>query len=294
WAQHYAFGLDGYALTQRLNAEPASFTKQSADNAVVGRPYAYLAEWQSRADVRLLGAVLKDGINVRFSQKKFRLADNEYPAGTLIITRAGNDTKGEEFDRHLREIGDKYNQQLTPVGTGLVQSGADFGSSSVHYLKRPRVALLSGEGTASNQVGEVWHFFDQQIDYPLTMLATRYFENVDLHVYDVLILPDGNYNSILDQKQLKRIKEWISAGGRLIALGGANRFLAAKEGFQLTRKDVEADSVALSPARSFDERQRRQISSLNTGSIYKITMDSTHPLAFGYDSLYFSLKLNAD
>ncbi|HLR24431.1 MAG TPA: hypothetical protein VK112_01105, partial [Fodinibius sp.] len=108
------------------------------------------------------------------------------------------------------------------------------------------------------------------------------------------ILPDGNYNSILDQKQLKRIKEWISAGGRLIALGGANRFLAAKEGFQLTRKDVEADSVALSPARSFDERQRRQISSLNTGSIYKITMDSTHPLAFGYDSLYFSLKLNAD
>ncbi|HLR25144.1 MAG TPA: M14 metallopeptidase family protein, partial [Fodinibius sp.] len=47
WAQHYAFGLDGYALTQRLNAEPASFTKQSVDNAVVGRPYAYLAEWQS-------------------------------------------------------------------------------------------------------------------------------------------------------------------------------------------------------------------------------------------------------
>src|SRR5699024_5137388 len=106
WAQHYAFGLDGYALTQRLNAEPASFMKQSVDNAVVGRPYAYLAEWQSLADVRLLGALLKDGINVRFSQKKFRLADNEYPAGTLIITRADNDTKGEEFDRHLREIVD--------------------------------------------------------------------------------------------------------------------------------------------------------------------------------------------
>src|SRR5699024_12397683 len=83
-------------------------------------------------------------------------------------------------------------------------------------------------------------------------------------------------------------------GGRVMSLVGSNRFIAAKEGFQLAQKDVKVDSVALFPARSFDERQRRQISSLNTGSIYKITMDSTHPLAFGYDSLYFSLKLNAD
>src|SRR5699024_7450414 len=53
-------------------------------------------------------------------------------------------------------------------------------------------------------------------------------------------------------------------------------------------------SAAQPPVQPFDERQRRQISSLNMGSIYKIALDTSHPLAFGYDSLYFSLKLNAD
>src|SRR5699024_7101423 len=45
---------------------------------------------------------------------------------------------------------------------------------------------------------------------------------------------------------------------------------------------------------AFGERQRKRISGYNPGSIYKVTMDETHPLAFGYDEDYFSLKLGAD
>lgn len=35
-------------------------------------------------------------------------------------------------------------------------------------------------------------------------------------------------------------------------------------------------------------------SDLITGSIYKITLDNTHPLAFGYGDTYYTLKLGND
>lgn len=294
WGQHYAFGLEGYALTKRLKPSPAVAPQKMIDNSVAGSPYAYLARWQDLADMRMLSELLKQDIDIRFASKKFRLEDQNFSAGTLIITRSDNKQMGPKFDRIVQKVATDHNQQLTPVATGFVQSGADFGSSSVGYLKKPRVALLSGEGTSPNRVGEVWHFFDRQIDYPVTMLSTDYFNNIELHKYDVLILPAGNYSDLLDKARMEEIKSWISAGGKLIALGRSNRFLAEQEGFGIDLKKEETDSTAPPAIETFSQRQRERISSFNTGSIYKITMDNSHPLAFGYDQNYFSLKLSAD
>ena len=37
--------------------------------------------------------------------------------------------------------------------------------------------MLAGEGTSGNMVGHIWHFFDQQLNYPVTLIpvdvATR-------------------------------------------------------------------------------------------------------------------------
>lgn len=137
-------------------------------------------------------------------------------------------------------------------------------------------------------------FFDRQIEYPLTILEASQFDRVGLHNYDVLILPPGSYSDLLDTKQLYQIKTWVSAGGKLIALGAANRYLAEKEGFILSNKQHESDSTATQAPGRFNEQQREQISDTNSGSVYKITLDPTHPLAFGYDESYFSLKLETD
>jgi hypothetical protein len=301
WEQHYAYGLDGYALTQRLDVdtESSSSPQNEVNNSAEGTPYAYLADWNSLADVRMLGALLKDDIKVRFAQKEFEIDGLEYDRGTLIITRGDNERLGNGFDTRVQKIATKFDQQLHPVETGFVESGADFGSSSVRYLEKPRVALLSGEGTSSYRVGEIWHYFDKQIDYPVTLLDTDYFNEVDLGNYDVLILPSGYYGSEIDNS-LAEIREWVSAGGKLIAVQGANGFLAGKEGFNLQSKsdseqsEVEAGTASNEELEIYGERQREGISNFNSGSIFKITMDNTHPLAFGYDGDYFSLKLNTD
>jgi hypothetical protein len=42
----------------------------------------------------------------------------------------------------------------------------------------------------------------------------------------------------------------------------------------------------------FNQQERNYLSKLITGSIFKSTIDTTHPLAFGYTNFYYSLKLN--
>lgn len=43
----------------------------------------------------------------------------------------------------------------------------------------------------------------------------------------------------------------------------------------------------------YGNRLRRHLSSTISGAIFRVTLDTTHPLAFGYDSTYASLKLNS-
>jgi hypothetical protein len=77
-------------------------------------------------------------------------------------------------------------------------------------------------------------------------------------------------------------------------------FLAGKEGFALSNKKTgdspEAENKNENQEEKkldiYAERQRDRIPNSNPGSVFRITMDNTHPLAYGYDDTYFSLKLN--
>ncbi len=84
----------------------------------------------------------------------------------------------------------------------------------------------------------------------------------------------------------------------MIAIDGANGALAGKEGFALTRKSMdsegETDADPNDKLRVYGNAQRERATSSNPGSIYEITMDTTHPLAFGYDETYMSLKIGTD
>lgn len=294
WGQHYAFGLAGYALTERIKPVPAELPQNRLQDVATGTPYAYLAEWHTLDDMQLFTALLKKGIKIHVSSEHFIIGGNTYAPGTLIITRNANANFGDQFDDIIQETATSFDQQLDPVFTGFMDSGPDLGSRAVHFLEQPRVALISGDGTSAKNVGEIWHFFDRQINYPVTLLDTGYFEFVDLADYDVLILPGGSYADSTIENRLEEIREWVRDGGRLIALQEANAFLAGKEGFDLTLKEDDKDANKPAFGTSFNRQKRERISESNSGSIYEITMDPTHPLGYGYGKSYFSLKLDTD
>jgi hypothetical protein len=290
WSLPYAHGLKAIASKSSVNSSKNTNT-DSSKNTVDASAYAYLSKWNSIDDATFLGALLQHNIVPRFSEKEFSTNGKSFKKGTLIILR--NDNKSSSFDTKLIEIANTHQRNLTAVSTGFSQSGVDFGSSSVKPINKQKIAVISGKATSSLSFGEVWHFFETQLQYPITNINSSDFSNTDINTYDVLILPNGNYNEMLNKKTLAKVKKWTRAGGTLIAIGNALQSFADTDDFSLKTKKTEEkeDSISdnLTP---FSERERESVSDLITGSIFKSTIDNTHPLAFGYAKNYFSLKLS--
>ncbi|HLW33044.1 MAG TPA: hypothetical protein VKX40_12320, partial [Aequorivita sp.] len=146
--------------------------------------------------------------------------------------------------------------------------------------------------------GTLWHFFETQLKYPITSINTKNISSVQWSDYDVLILPEGNYKSVLDDDTFVIIEEWIGGGGKLIAYGNAVNVFDGKEGFDLVKnEEKEEDDKETLPEENllpYADREMGGTKDMITGSIYKLTLDNTHPLAFGYGDTYYSLKLGSN
>lgn len=303
WSLPYAFGLQTYGLTTRLtptSLPSAPVATPSAVSAAAGRPYAYLARWQSMSSVKLLAGLLKQKIKVRAAEKSFDLEGKTHPPGTLLITRAGNERIGDRFDRLVTLAAADADVPLTPVQTGFVAKGSDFGSDFVLALKAPRVGVVVGEGASPPAVGEVWHYFDQELNYPVSLIDGNALGSVEWNKLEVLVLPNNyNYGRFLTDKNLTAIKTWVQAGGKLIAMERGAQFLAGKDGFSLKEKESDKDKSDAakkgSPVDSlklYGDRERTALSDETPGSIYRVNIDTSHPLGFGMTGGYYSLVLN--
>ncbi|MCA8831303.1 M14 family metallopeptidase [Hymenobacter pini] len=309
WSLPYAFGLKGYALKNQLpvtssqlpvatvvekGGKPAP-TPTTNSQPVTGnnQPYAYLARWNNLQDVRFLSRLLQQGVKIRVADEPFETEGQQYQRGTLIIARTGNERMGTRFDQLVHAQADSAGVMVQAVQSGLSTTGGDLGSRSVRPLKMPSVAILAGPGVDATAFGEVWHFFEQQVGYPVTVLGTDYFNSVPLSKFDVLVLPDGRYDDVLTERGLDNVKTWVRGGGRLIALEGASRFLAGNKDFLLKTKPADtAASKKASPyaaLRRYADAEREEIGERVQGSVYRVQLDNTHPLAFGYGNTYYAL-----
>jgi hypothetical protein len=300
WNLIYAYGLKGYALSERINVSRPFQPKVVTNVAVQGKPYAYVFRYQSLADVEFLAALLSNGIKVRSASSAFKLGGESFDAGALIVTRGGNESHAG-FDEKVQSIATGRGRKWFAASTGFVDAGKDFGSGDVRYLKAPKVAVLSGEQTTSLSAGAAWHFFEQQLKYPITQIGTEYFRSVDLRNYDVLVVPTGNYR-LFDEETLKSVQDWVSGGGKLILMSSALNSFADKNGFALKKyatedakkeaEKKEKDDRARNVLVSYEAAERKAISQSISGAIYKVTLDKSHPLAFGIGDAYYTLKTN--
>jgi len=184
-------------------------------------------------DAKFLAALQREGFKVRTALKPFTVAGGAFDRGTLIVTRRNNESKAD-FDNSLQSLANSMNRKIYTTSTGFVDSGKDFGSGDVSFLKAPKIALIGGEQTSSLSFGETWHYFEQELKYPVTVIGTDYFKSISLEKYDVLIIPPGNYR-IFDEEQLSKLGDWVSKGGRLIITAQALNSFAGKGGFALKK-----------------------------------------------------------
>lgn len=295
WALPYVYGVQAIATTQALSVSPISKT-DSLKNDINLKAYGYAFSWQGSNSATTLAQLLKKGIKLRFPDMPFEENGKKYDRGTILILKKGNEKWGDSLFSIVANIATDNKVQLSELTTGMVSSGNDFGSSHIHYIKSHKVVLLTGETVGNTAAGEVWYEFDQHLNYPITLVNAEDFKRLQLSDYNVIIMPDGYYPFLNNKEQVEDFIKWIEAGGKVIGLENAVAQLSKMDGSNLVLKKNPEDSAAkkniYASLFKYENRERDEVSKGTPGSVYKVTLDNTHPLAFGFPNDYYSLKMD--
>jgi hypothetical protein len=128
----------------------------------------------------------------------------------------------DRLTRLARETG----ADIYGTNSGWVEDGVNFGSRWVVPMRRPAIAMAWDTPAQSASAGATRFVLERQYGYPVTPIRTAQLAAADLSKFQVLILPSGgNYAGILGEGGIERVKNWVAAGGTIVALGDAVSFL---------------------------------------------------------------------
>jgi hypothetical protein len=281
-------------------------TPQQAGTVQGGKSaLSYVIAWQTNAGARALAEMFRQKIRVYSSDKPFTMNGSQHPAGSLIIKT--KDNPADLYER-LVKIAGRTGIEIRAVHSSWVADGVNVGSPNVVFLHKPKVAMAYNIPVHPYSVGWTRYVLEQEYGYPVTMLNTAKISGYDMTRYNVLILPNsvswyGSYSKAFGVGGAAKLKNWIENGGTLITFGAATRWLteekvgllatnreykggkpvkeeAEKEG-QKGRKDSAAVSVF-----DYDKaiQPERELPGSTPGAIMRVSLDSEHWLAFGYDN----------
>jgi len=256
---------------------------------------AYLMPWGSGAASAAIAA-MQEGIRVRVAYETFTLAGRKYPAGTAIIRVADNPG---DLAARLGAIAARHEAEIVPADTGFVDAGISLGSNEVLALKPPRVLLAWDAPVQSASAGWARYVLERRFNQKVTAVRTNSMNELDLRRFDVIVLPSGNY-ATLSGDMLRRLKDWISAGGTLITIAEASRW-AAREKIELLSartelrdgrpetepSDKESKKTDTAPAQPIDLEKtiqpERELPESTPGALVRVLLDTEHWLAAGTD-----------
>ncbi|HET6993793.1 MAG TPA: M14 family metallopeptidase [Chitinophagaceae bacterium] len=295
WSLPYVYGLSCYASKQNV-AATGSLSLKTVNNQPVG-DYGYVIRWQGLASVKTVVQLLKQDVKLRFAETPFETNGQSFGRGSVIVIKKGNERFGSDLGSLVARTCTSNNIQMTAITTGMVDKGYDFGSSKVHPLKAPKVVVVTGEGISSNAAGEVWHFFEKEIEYPITLINANDLSRASWNNIDVLIMPDGNYRFLNDKSAADQFYQWIQNGGHVIAMESAVAQLSKTDWSVVhLKKDDEKDTAGKKDPyallRSFENREKDELPGVTPGSVFRVDLDNTHPLMYGYPNYYYTLKMD--
>ncbi|MDB4948811.1 MAG: peptidase carboxypeptidase [Gemmatimonadetes bacterium] len=273
WSLPYAYGVAAY----RASSPGGSWAPVpgGGDDAAPGPAraagYGYLVA-PGAADAGVV-RFLRDGGRASVLGKASTFAGRRWPAGTWFIPAGRNDSVQAKVTRA------GLGAAAVPVASGLSESGIDLGSERVAAVRMPKVAVLSGEGIDAGSFGAVWFYLEQQLGMPFDAIQPRDFGGIELSRYEVIVVPDASSRA-LAKPQMDALKAWVTAGGRLVALGGGAEIVAGMAEIK-TREAPKADTARARLLAGREERQRQEWRQEVPGTILPLTLDPAHPLAWG-------------
>lgn len=304
WSMPAAYNVEAYTSGSFITSGIERIgSPLRPEGRVHGRAsYAYIFSWEQDKGAAVVWDLLTAGYNANVSMRPFMQRGREFAPGAIVIYTHNNPPSLHDS---IRESAVKHSVDIYATDTGLSEAGIDLGSNYVRPVARPEIAVATDRPVIPNEYGEVWYLFDEVYGIPFTPIRTEHLPRADLSRYDVLVLPgDGRgegYASVLDSAAVESIRGWVRRGGILITAGGASQFVST-EASGLTTVDTtrESDNNETATAQEerremlkrmgFRERQEFMQRERIAGALFRVTIDNTHPLGFGYEREIVILK----
>lgn len=289
WTLPYAFDLPFAELNRRqmsssLMGERIVEPEFPEGQVIGGRSqYTYLFEWDEYYAPRTLYRLQEAGVRTMVSSAPFQAMTTggvrDFDYGTIQVSLGIQDVDELEIYRMMQQAAQEDGLTVYSVGRGLNPSGIDLGSPSFNMLEKPETIILGGSGVRGNDVGEIWHLFDQRFHMPISIVEKDRLGRTDLSRYNTMILVQGNYNDLSDGV-VNEIKRWVRNGGTLILNKSAVNW-GAREGLaNIEFVDRPESETGQRPYAELSDARGAQVIG---GSIFHAHLDLTHPLGYGYN-----------
>jgi hypothetical protein len=223
WSLPLAMNVEAYVTAAPVTASVQAYAP-AATAALRTAAYGYLVDGNDPNIYRFAGRMLRSNVKFSVSDDVVNVGERTYGRGTIIILKGNN---AADLDATLDRLGRESMAEIIPIESGWTGT-TSFGSEKIHFVKPPRIALAGGTGVNSGSYGMLWHTLDIDTPVPHSRLTVESLKNVDLSHYNVLVLPDGDYDGRFG-KNAEKLKAWLNTGGTLVVIKGANKFLREKD-----------------------------------------------------------------
>ncbi len=236
WSLPALFDVDCVLSDLKLTGRRSRFDPGSIEAPEVkAAAVAYLIPWGSAA-AALTAEATRLGVRVRVADDPFSLGGRRYGIGTAIIRVAENEST---LQGTLQTLASKWGVEVIAANSGFVdEGGISLGSNQALHLKAPKVLLMWDTPTSSLSAGWARYVLERRFNQPVSAVRVSTMRRADLRKFDVIVMPQGNYEGVIGEGDVTRIKDFVRAGGTLITIGEASRW-ASRDKVALLSTDTE-------------------------------------------------------
>jgi hypothetical protein len=295
WSLVHAYNLPYSEIKREYDAGKKITSLQAQQISVTEKSnYAYVV---SNTDYNIHKAIYylqNSGVIVQSAFRPFSVMMNgknkNFGYGSVVISVQQQKISADSLYKLIVAVTKQAGINIYSLGSGYNSGGIDLGSRHIKTLKKPEIVMIIGTGVAAPEAGEIWHLLDQRLEMPITKLDILNLGRVNLSRYNTMIMVSGNY-SLIDTTISDKIKTWVQNGNTLITIKSATEW-AIKNG--LTKeKLLPVDSAKGTPVRQdFDNAEYIEGAKAMGGSIFRVDLDTTHPIGFGFTNRKVSVYRN--
>jgi len=220
-------GVEAYTLNSFVNSNIKPYKPAAAPKAIIkskhgkDKSIAYIIDGINDASVGAAARMMEQGLKVRIIDKKTTLDGQEFSRGSVVVYRYDNEPFTGDLNAIVESTAKEIAVSAVAISGGLGKGDLpDIGGSHFRLLEKPTIAMLTRGNINPYDFGAIWHSIDSNLGIRHSHIDLNTFSFSDLRRYNTLVIPDLYYGS-LEENQLSAIKDWVEAGGTLIAIDGS-------------------------------------------------------------------------